>query len=170
MKQKFIKGAIILGTSVLLTIGMLALFPIHSSAQNQIDEQINLSETVEMHFEGYSVKVIRCDSEQIKIKQSLFHKTIYGEMKDISFNNDELNIKLENTGNNSYAALHDSYLYQPQLWLSLMQFEKYFEYTHEIWDQQFVDYYIYAPNNLKIKMYSSALIGHTHSLEFASAR
>jgi hypothetical protein len=158
MKRKLIIGAVIFAAAVLLTAGVLALFPPKPLGYELLDSAVDMDKTLELHFEGYNIKLISWDREEIKVDESLNHRNLCEENIEISFEDNVLD--MESAGKTIGPALRSKNisLCSSQSWLSLIQFEKYFGYSREVWDLSYVDFYVYVPRGTKVSTYCNGVV------------
>jgi len=168
MKRKFLFGLALFFAAILVTVGMLALFPAKPLGHELSRALVDADKDLELHFEGYVIKLIAWDNDEIKVNESHLHRSFSNEDIDISCKENVLNVESKDDPVNSYTHWMGRGTYQSQLWLSLMQFEKYFEYTNEIWDQTYVDFYIYVPKGVQINVYANGVMNTSRNINFNS--
>lgn len=168
MKRKLIIGAAIFVAVILITVGVLALFPAISLGHELTRAVINVDESLELHFEGYSIKLIAWDSDELEVHKSQFHRTHSNESVEIVADGNLISVTSEDAPTDSFVNWIGTSNYQSQLWLSLMQFDKYYEYNHEVWDNNYVDFFIYVPKNISINTYSRGVMDTSNDVDFTA--
>ena len=166
MKRKLITGAIIFVAAVILTVGVLALFPGKPLGHELINSAVDMDKSIELHFEGYNIKLISWDNKEIKVYESQNHRNLCEENIDMSF--EENVLAMESAGNSVGFAMQSKNISFccSQTWLSLIQFEKYFDYSHAVWDLAYVDFYIYVPKGTKVIAYCNGVVNLPKDIDF----
>lgn len=163
MKRKLIIGAVIFLAVILVTVGVLAIFPAQSLGQELLIAPVDMDKNLVLHFEGYHIKLIAWDSDKMKITESQFHRNLSKENVELSYKENLLIIESEG---NTLSKATKSHIIHSQLWSSLMQFEKYFEYSREVWEHTYVDFFIYVPNGIAINTFSNGIMNTADDINF----
>lgn len=159
MKRKLITGAVLFAAFILATVGVLALLPEKELGQELKSFPVeDMDKELELHFEGYHIKLISWDKQEIKVEESQRHMDLSGENTKLSFTENSLAVTPTDESIKSSAKPENISLFCSQTWLSLMQFEKYFDYSKEVWDQTYADFFIFVPEEIKVNVYCAGVI------------
>lgn len=161
MKRKLILGLVLMAAAILLTTGALALLPGMGTSKEILNEKVDQSKPLVLHFEACHVKLISWQGDAVRVTQGPMYGDKTAELK---------------YGDNTITALSGAsqdkknrlVTMQSLAWISLMLFDKYFGYANEVWDQRYVDFYIYVPTSMSVEAYTSGIMGSANGVDFQS--